>query len=212
MTLVGFSHRWSQLWTTYSFKSYNYMRNETQIIHHVNTISNTAMWFQGDSSIAHVTITTWVRRVVHQEPRSDRDGGTTGASSWAYDQLRTSSPWSGKITSKSVASPPSHWHRRQRSSISWTTLYEWVKGDKYTWHGPFSPDRRYRLVSLCLWAPTQPGKNTRLTARSRDTLWRSVLISPFRRLQTELIPSMRCAGARRWERGWAPTHHCSLQT
>jgi hypothetical protein len=25
----------------------------------------------------------------------------------------------------------------------------------------------------------QPGKTTRLTARSRDTLWRSVLISPF---------------------------------
>jgi hypothetical protein len=29
----------------------------------------------------------------------------------------------------------------------------------------------------------QPGKTTRLTARSRETLWRSVLISPFRRLE-----------------------------
>jgi hypothetical protein len=37
---------------------------------------------------------------------------------------------------------------------------------------------------------------------SRHSLqWRSVLISPFR-LQTKLIPSMRCAGARRRERGW----------
>jgi hypothetical protein len=34
----------------------------------------------------------------------------------------------------------------------------------------------------------QPGKTTCLTARSRDTLWCPVLISPFRRLQTELFP------------------------
>jgi hypothetical protein len=39
------------------------------------------------------------------------------------------------------------------------------------------------------------GKTTHLTARSRDTLWRSVVISPFR-LQTELIP---CNEMRRCE-------------
>jgi hypothetical protein len=55
------------------------------------------------------------------------------------------------------------------------------------WHVGESDEVVQRNQKLVV-GEDQPGKTTRLTARSRDTLWRSVLISPFRGvcMQTEL--------------------------